>query len=148
MATTADPCPGPWVAPWDTTGVCCLYSQAVHGNIQWVPDTQQAMVGGGEWMDLNLRMGGTPNLGIIDTHSAEKDLPRGPEKPSDTPSPPHTPHPQDGSALVGAKEWGWKGKVKFRRVWAWAWAGQSFLIMFFREAPRHSRGAPGALKII
>lgn len=48
-------------------------------------------------------MGGTQNLGIIETHSAEKDLPRGPEKPSDTPSSPHTPHLQDGSALCGTK---------------------------------------------
>lgn len=49
-AHTCLPCPPPLGAPQDTAVVCCLYSRAVHGSVQQMPDTQQAIVGGG-WVD-------------------------------------------------------------------------------------------------
>lgn len=119
MATHSWPLSWPLGAPWDTTGVCCLYSQAVHGNVQWVPDTQQAMVGGGEWMDLNLKNGWHSKSGDYWYTQCWERLAQGPWEAQRHPLPtPHSPLPGWKCPLWEQREWGWKGKVKFRRAWA------------------------------
>lgn len=50
--------------------------------------------------------------------------------------------------FVGAKGVRLKGESEIRESLGLPEQVKDFLIMFSQEAPRHSRGAPGALKII
>lgn len=148
MATHTWPLSRPLGASWDTMVVCCLYSQAVHGSVQWVPDTQQAMVGGGEWMDLNLKNGWHSKSGDYWDTVLRKTCPGALRSPATPPPHPTLPTSRMEVPFVGAKGVRLKGESEIHESLSLPEQVKDFLIMFSQEAPRHSRGTPGALKII
>ena len=95
-------------------------------------------------------MGGAQDLGIVgwSTHSAEKDLPKGPEKVTPPRRPPTLPTPRMEVPFVGAKGVRSKGESEMHESLGLPEQVKDFLIMFSWETPRQNRGAPGALKII
>lgn len=68
--------------------------------------------------------------------------------PATPPPHPTLPIPRMEVPFVGAKGVRLKGESEIPESLGLPEQVKGFLIMFSREAPRHSRGAPGALKII